>query len=137
MEVKEFLSDSMHAVFIENDIIETSVPDTWNLRYSTSVASRDMTQLLRLAKHNEHVCLMVNVATVNFSSEARKLIMRRLKEIPAVALIVRSNTHRMIANFFILMHKRTVPIRSFSDKNDAKEWLREHVALSKKEQMAS
>lgn len=43
----------------------------------------------------------------------------------AMALLVGSAVNKMIANFFIGMHKQSIPVRMFTDRNSAIEWLHE------------
>lgn len=43
----------------------------------------------------------------------------------AMALLVGSAVNKMIANFFIGMHRQTVPVKMFTDRGSAVEWLRE------------
>ena len=126
----------MVASFIDDDIIEVSVPETWKSKYSLSVASRDMTKLLRLIDQNKKAGVLIHVATINFDTDAKRMIMRRLKDLSAVALIAKSNTHRLIANFFIFMQKRTVPVKAFVNKEDALEWLGQEISIAKLDQIA-
>jgi len=44
----------------------------------------------------------------------------------AVALLAGSAVNRMIANFFIGLKRFAIPIRIFTDRDDALAWLREH-----------
>jgi hypothetical protein len=43
----------------------------------------------------------------------------------AMALLVGSAVNKMIANFFIGMHKQSIPVRMFTDRDSAITWLHE------------
>ena len=43
----------------------------------------------------------------------------------AMALLVGSAVNRMLANFFMGMHKQAIPVRMFTDRASAIAWLHE------------
>lgn len=45
----------------------------------------------------------------------------------AMALLVGSAVNKMIANFFMGMHKQAIPVRMFTERDPAVAWLHEQT----------
>lgn len=69
---------------------------------------------------------------VNVTAEARKLIrtLEPLIPITARALIIKSLSHRILANFYIQFHKPIVPTKIFTNYEDAFLYLKKLKELS-------
>lgn len=62
---------------------------------------------------------------INVTSKAKKLIRQLESTIPIVAraLVIKSFGHRILANFYIKVHKPIIPTVIFTDHSEAIKWL--------------
>ena len=58
--------------------------------------------------------------------DAREHFITDQSGVSAIALLAGSAVNKMIANFFIGLQRMSVPIRIFTDRSQALDWLGEH-----------
>lgn len=112
---------------LENNIIYVHVNND---------AEIDVEQILQIRETNEKLANGVNyvvlfeIAEFAFiSKEAREYGgENELGELrKAMAIVVKSMAHRLLANFFINVNKPPTPTKVFNDKKKALEWLQQFV----------
>lgn len=75
---------------------------------------------------NKKMPLLIDAdEVINLTPDARKLV-RELEEIVPVtkrAIVIKTLSHRLLANFYIAFNKPIVPTKVFNNYDDALNWL--------------
>ena len=90
---------------------------------------RNPNALIELVGKEKGVPLLIDADEfINVTTEARKLIrsLEAIVPISARALIMTSLGHRILASFYIKIHKPIVPTKIFNNYKDGIQWLNEN-----------
>jgi hypothetical protein len=80
---------------------------------------------MKLAEGNLYPLLIDAKSIVSMDRSARKRFSNE-ETVSAVALIVGTPLSKIIGNFFTGLNKTAIPLKLFSSKTDALEWLKEY-----------
>ncbi len=72
------------------------------------------------------VLLLVNTCGIkSFDRDARAHFLADQSGSRAMALLVGSSVNKMLANFYMGMHKQAIPVRMYTERDPAIAWLHE------------
>ena len=85
--------------------------------------------LVRKITDNKRVCLLAdNTLTYEQDDDTRKLMADEIPKIfKAMAVVSRTVFGKAVSDTFLYYHGTPVPIRTFNDENEAREWLKQFV----------
>lgn len=112
---------------LENNIIYVYVKKDADIDVEQILQIRETNE--KLANGNNYVVLFEIAEFAFISKEAREYGgENELGELrKAMAIVVKSMAHRLLANFFINVNKPPTPTKVFNDKKKALEWLNQFV----------
>ncbi len=122
--IKEIITNTVRLRLLSNGIIHyTYLPNSEIDEAEHQINHNAIVELI--GKVKKYPVLVDSDEFINVTPEARKLIRKLEPMIPisARALIIKSLSHRILANFYIKFHKPIVPTQIFNNYVDAVKWL--------------
>ena len=85
--------------------------------------------LIREITGNKRVCLLAdNTLTYEQDDPTRKYMADEIPKVfKAMAVVSRTVFGQAVSDTFLYYHGKPVPIKTFKDENDAREWLRQYI----------
>lgn len=121
---KEIITNTVRLRLLSSDIIHyTYLPNSEVDEVEHQINHNATIELVGTTKR--YPVLIDGDEFINITAEARKLI-RELEPIVPVsarALVIKSLSHRILANFYIHFHKPIVPTKIFTNYEDAFQYL--------------
>lgn len=121
---KEIITNTVKLRLLSNGIIHyTYLPNSEVDEVEHQINHNAIVELI--GKGKKYPVLVDSDEFINVTPEARKLIRELEPMIPisARALVIKSLSHRILANFYIKFHKPIVPTQIFNNYEDALKWL--------------
>lgn len=121
---KEIITNTVRLRLLTNGIIHyTYLPNTEVNEAEHQINHIALIELV--GKDKKFPLLADSDDFINITPEARKFIriLEPLIPISARALVIKSLSQRILANFYIKFHKPMVPTKIFHNYEDAFEWL--------------
>lgn len=121
---KEIITNTVRLRLLSNGIIHyTYLPNSEVDEVEHQINHNAIVELI--GKGKKYPVLVDSDEFINVTPEARKLIRELEPMIPisARALVIKSLSHRILANFYIKFHKPIVPTQIFNNYEDALKWL--------------
>lgn len=119
-----FVTSSLIGTYIEPNIIELYTPDSFQGVFTIEIVKEQATAIRNAIEEHQRVALLFEVPKVNISLEARRFVMQNTDFATAIAFVTTSVATRMIANFVLLVRNDEVPMKSFTEKEEALLWLK-------------
>jgi hypothetical protein len=120
--LREIATETMRFRILDNGIIEGRPIPGWKGTGTLEHAKNDMKALGILSNGKLYPTLNY-LPDLAISKEARDYYSNHPPLAIAAALIVKSGIQRILGNFFLGMNKVKVPIRLFTNEQEAVEWL--------------
>ena len=95
----------------------------------TQENSKENYELIKRICDNKKVCVIMDTSDGAMASiDIRKSVTASFPDyFKAIAFISKSTTGKMISLFFVVLQKTGLPMSTFSNETEAKEWLRKYL----------
>lgn len=86
-------------------------------------------EFVKSITNNKKVCLLVYLTPSGKPNKTtRDYVAEQLPNIySAMAIVSKSGLGKMVMNFIFKLNKPTIPMKTFSNKEDAKQWLSQYL----------
>lgn len=110
-------------IWIEDDIMYFQYQ---NIRVTKEDAVEYMKDRLSVCDGKDYLLLVDGTNVRKFDHDARKRMEQEdaKKGIKKVAFVVTSKVQQIMANFFLMINKPDAPLKIFTDKREAVQWLK-------------
>ena len=124
--IKEIVTNTVRLRLLDNDIVHyTFLADS---EICENEHQQNHHALIALIGTNKKLPLLIDAeGQTSITPEGRSLV-RKLEPLAPIskrAIVIKTLSDRMLANFYITFHKPFVPTKIFNNCEDAKKWLSE------------
>jgi hypothetical protein len=123
-----FIEDEYLKAWIEDDIIYGEY--AYNLEMTLTIAMETVKIRRNLAGEKPYPIIIDLHNLRSITKEARDFLAKgkAVESVIAIALISRTNLHKMIGNLYLTFSKPPVPTRLFNDKTEARVWIKQFTS---------